>query len=180
METSEHPNEEDANYRFGQILDELESRGSSASEAAPALARAIASKRRDSVMASKALIAMGSSAISAIPYLLQNLENSREEVRLYSVFVLGVIGEPARCTIPEMASLLWDEEAYVRSATAGALSEITSIQLVDHDTYKLDPSIPGGVFEDEPEGDISGIARDWWLKTGQNTNWPTEGCEQPK
>jgi hypothetical protein len=170
-------NSKDSPYSFSDIVDELERRGPSASETAPVLAKAMAFNGTGSVTASRALIAMGPSAKSAIPYLLQNLDNSRAEVRSYSVFVLGTIGEPSSCAIPELGPLLWDEDSVVRSTTAGALTEILRIELLEDELYKLDPSMPGSVFVDEPDGKISGMARKWWLKTGQNMKWTTENCE---
>ncbi len=57
---------------FDDVIEELEKRGQSASEAAPALAKAISYPRRDSGIAGKALIPMGQSAVNAIPIFLQN------------------------------------------------------------------------------------------------------------
>jgi HEAT repeat protein len=166
-------------YSFEEIILELEKRGPLASEAAPALAKAMVFNQRGSVIASKALIAMGSSAESSIPYLLQNLDSDREEVRRYSVFALGILGEDASCAVPKISSLLWDKEPLVRSTSAGALTEITNIDLVEFDYLKLDPELPGSVNADDPEGKISKIAREWWLDTGKDTNWPTENCALP-
>ena len=111
---------------------------------------------------------------------MQNLTSPREEVRRYSIFVIGTIGAPANCAVPQLATFLWDPESTVRSVTAGALTEITQIQLVEDEIYKLDPVAIGSVAADEPEGHLSGIAREWWLKTGQNMNWATENCKLPK
>jgi HEAT repeat protein len=164
-------------YSFEEIVLELEKRGTLASEAAPALAKAMAFNQRGSVIASRALIAMGSSAESSIPYLLQNLDSDREEVRRYSVFVLGILGEHANCAVPKISSLLWDKEPLVRSTSAGALTAITNIDLVEFDYLKLDPELPGSVNADDPEGKISKIAREWWLNSGQNQDWTNGGCE---
>lgn len=167
----------DPEYSFEEIILELEVRGPLASESAPALAKAMAFNQRGSVIASRALIAMGSSAESSIPYLLQNLDSDREEVRRYSVFVLGILGKNANCAVPKISSLLWDKEPLVRSTSAGALTEITNIDLVEFDYLKLDPELPGSVNADDPEGKISKIAREWWLNTGQNQDWTNGGCE---
>jgi HEAT repeat protein len=179
LNDSANLNNENSGYPSYLIVDELKRRGPSASEAAPALAKAMTFNQRGSYQASGALIAMGSSAKSAIPYLLQNLDNGREEVRRHSVFVLGIIGEPASCAVPKIASLLWDKEPYVRSASAAALTGITNKDLVKYDDLKLDPTVPGGVNPDDPEGSISGIAREWWLNAGQNIIWSTKNCELP-
>jgi HEAT repeat protein len=78
-----------------------------------------------------------------------------------------------------LAVFLWDKDAFVRSATAGALTEITQIELVEDDIYKLDPEAVGSVAADDPEGHISGTARDWWLNTGKKITWPTDNCKPP-
>lgn len=177
LESFENPSDYNPPYSFPEVINEIERRGTSATELAPILAKAISFDRRDSVIASEALIAMESSAKPAIPYLLQNLDNSREDVRRYSVFVLGTLGEPASCAVPKISSLLWDTEAFVRSASAAALAEIVNTSLVEFDDLRLDPSIPGSVNADDPEGSVSGIARDWWLTTGKNLNWLIENCQ---
>lgn len=105
--------------------------------------------------------------------------NQREEVRLDSAFVLGIIGESSQCAVPDLASLLWDQDPGVRSASAAAIQAITGDTLVES-THELDPHLPGGIFLDEPEGSISGKAREWWLQTGQNRSWPIENCEPLK
>ena len=161
---------------FLSVVEELERRGQTASTAAPALAQAIAYDRRDSTMATRALIAIGPAAKIAIPDLLKNLNNQRADVRLYTVFELGIIGESSLCAIPKIAPLLWDSDSEVRSAAASALDAIVGEDLVES-TQELDPSLPGSVFLDKPEGNISGKAREWWLSVGKGTQWPVEGCE---
>lgn len=173
----EYSSTENPEYSLQEVLDELSKRGASASEAAPMLARMIAFDGAASVTASKPLVAMGHSAKTAIPYLLQNLNNSRADVKLYSIFVLGIIGPAAKCAVPHIAIFLWDKDPSVRSVTAGALTEITEIELVENDFYKLDPEGVGSVFTDEPEGQITNIARDWWLNIGQSQEWSTTNCE---
>lgn len=177
LESFESPTNYNPPYSFPEVVSEIALRGPTASELSPILARAMAFDRRDSVIASEALIAIGSTAKSAIPNLLHNLDDSREDVRLFSIFVLGVLGEPAGCAVPKISSLLWDTDPFVRSASAAALTEITRNNLVEFDDLRLDPSIPGSVNADDPEGSISGIARNWWLATGKNVNWPTENCQ---
>ena len=173
LDTFSYENDEESEYDFYLIIEELEERGASASEAAPILAKMIAYDGSTSVTASHPLVAMGKSAQSATPYLIQNLDNEREEVRRYSIFVLGTIGEPAKCSVPEIAPLLWDKSPCVRSAVAGALTEITNIMLVESDLYKLDATVPGSVA---CHNEISQTAREWWLETGQFTDWPEKNC----
>jgi hypothetical protein len=160
---------------FLDVTKELGNRGESASEAAPILAKAIAYKRRDSGAAGKALIPMGQSAKNAIPILLQNLENEREDVRRYSIFNLGFIGKPAECSIPKLGSLLWDKDPGVRSAAAIIIEAITGVDLV-WDYEEIDPELYGSVNLDEPEGSATEKARIWWQETGKNVNWSTENC----
>jgi len=161
---------------FPEIIAELTARGSSASEAAPALARALAYNRRDSITASRPLVAMGPAAQLAIPILLVNLSNERADVRLGSAFVLGTIGKTSQCAIPQLAPLLWDQDSRVRSATAAALQTISGVELVDK-IYELDPTVPGSVFLDEPDGTVSANAKAWWLATGKNIKWPVGDCK---
>lgn len=161
---------------FLSVVEELKRRGQAASTAAPVLAQAIAYDRRDSTMATQALIAMGPAAKIAIPDLLKNLNDQRADVRLYSVFEMGIMGESSLCAVPNIASLLWDSDSEVRSAAASALDAIVGEDLVES-TQELDPSLPGSVFLDKPEGNISGKAREWWLSMGKSIQWPVEGCE---
>jgi hypothetical protein len=178
LDTFKYDSDEVSEYAFYMIVEELEKRGASASEAAPTLARMIAFNGSTSVTASHPLVAMGSSAQSAIPFLLQNLESEREDVRRYSIFVLGTIGESASCAVPLIAPFLWDTDPFVRSATAGALTEITQIMLVEDDLYRLDPTSPGSVAADG-NYTISKIAREWWLESGQYLEWPGNNCTLP-
>jgi hypothetical protein len=160
---------------FLAVVDELGKRGQSASEAAPALAKAITYRRRDSGVAGKALIPMGQSAANAIPTLVQNLGNEREDVRLYSVFSLGFIGKPAECSVPKLGTLLWDEDSGVRSAAAIAIEAITNVDLVWEDE-ELDPKTYGSVVLDDPIGSVTEKAKAWWQETGINMKWSTDNC----
>ncbi len=159
---------------YSLTIDELKKRGATASEAAPALARAIERPFRNSVIASEALFAMGEDAILSLPILLDNLSNERAEVRSYSIMVIGRIGEHAFCSIPTIAPYLWDADAEVRGVTASAIATITGINLVDEDD--LIDSSNDGIVVDVPEGVISGKARNWWTETGSSMSWPVEGC----
>jgi len=153
-----------------RAVDELERLGPAAAPAAPALARALQYRRRDSYVATKALVAMGPAAAPAIPELVKALGNERTIVRSDAAFVLGTIGEPARCAVPAVASLLWDSDPWVRSAAAGALEAITGVDLVA-EFHELNPETPGSVGGDEPEGKVTGKARSWWITEGQYLDW---------
>src|SRR4030066_296741 len=65
---------------FPDVIKELTTRGPAASVAAPALAKALVYNRRDSTIASRPLVAMGSAAKSAIPILFENLGDERADV----------------------------------------------------------------------------------------------------
>jgi hypothetical protein len=164
---------------FLDVVDELEKRGQSASEAAPTLAKAIAYDRRDSGVAGRALIPMGQSATTAIPILLRNLDNKREDVRLYSAINLGFIGIPAECSIPKLGNLLWDEDSGVRSVAAAAIEAIVKVDLVESDE-EIDPELYGSINLDDPEGSITKKARTWWQETGKNMEWSEENCMSTK
>lgn len=180
LDTFRYGNIEVSEYDFYMVIEEMEKRAASISEAAPMLAKTIAFNGSTSVTASHPLIAMGPSAQSAIPYLLQNLDSPREDVRRYSIFVLGTIGEPANCSVPIIAPLLWDTDSYVRSVVAGALTEITNIMLVESELQLLDPTIPGSAAGDGDGNKISRKAREWWLETGQFMDWPEQNCVLPE
>jgi hypothetical protein len=164
---------------FGAITEELAKRGPSASEVAPALSVALTYPRRDSYLAGFALMAIGPNAKSAIPVLASELSHDRNTVRRYAALSLGTIGQAAECAVPQLASLLWYPDSETRSAAAVSIDAIIKSDLVDPEA-KLDPQTPGVLPLDEPEGVLSGLAREWWLNTGQNINWPTMNCELPK
>lgn len=155
---------------FAFVTAELQRRGQTAAEAAPFLAQALQYPRRDSYSAGFALIAMGPAAREAIPGLLQALDHERSDVRTYAAFALGAIGEPAKCAVPKLAEKLWDSSPEVRATTALALAAISGQDLALRE-FRLDPSNPGAVLRDEPEGLVSEMARVWWQEQGQEVNW---------
>jgi HEAT repeat protein len=163
---------------FGAITEELGKRGVDASDAAPALSVALTYPRRDSYLAGFALLALGPNAKSAIPILVSELTHERTTVRKYAALSLGAIGREAECAIPQLASLLWHPDSETRSAAAISIDAITEANLVDPDA-KLDPQTPGIMALDEPEGIVSGLAKEWWLETGQDIYWPIENCKPP-
>lgn len=163
---------------FGFATSELAKMGPAAAPAAPALARALQYPRRDSYAAGKALVAIGPAAEGAIPELTKALKNDRLEVRSIALYVLGIISEPARCAVPEIASLLWDSKSSVRITAAMALDAITGRDLVEW-IYEIDParlSIPGESPPGKPYDDSSIIskARTWWTEEGQYLDWSGE------
>jgi hypothetical protein len=155
---------------FFAAASELAAMGPAAAPAAPALARALAYPRRDSYMAARALVAIGPAGSEALPQLVQALTNERARARSDAAFVLGIIGEPARCAVPQIAQLLWDADPLARTAAAGAIEAIVGVDLV-RGSVELDPARPCLVFADEPEGTNSGVARAWWTEEGQYLEW---------
>jgi hypothetical protein len=77
---------------------------------------------------------------------------------------------------PKLASLLWYPDSESRSAAAMSIDAIVGINLVDPEA-KIDLKTPGALAKDEPDGIVSGKAREWWKNTGQYMNWPTESCK---
>lgn len=169
----EDPN--DPNNLFDAITMELTNRGPLASEAASALAKALAYPRRDSYLAGFALIAIGPDAKPVIPILVSYLSYKEATVRRYAALSLGSIGKSAECSIPQLSTLLWHSNPETRAAASIAIDAITGIDLVDIEA-KLDPKNPGVMPIDDPDGAISRPAREWWTKTGKNVDWPNENC----
>jgi hypothetical protein len=164
---------------FSAIVRELGTRVESADLVAPALARVLAYPRRDSYAAGRALLAMGNSARTATGELASTLGHDRADVRMFSALVLGVIGPDARCAVAQLASLLWDEDQYVRSAAAAAMESILGEDLVQPQD-EISASHPESVAADSPEGFVSGTARRWWLEIGHMESWlPCASLQAP-
>ena len=157
---------------------ELGERGAAAAPAAPALGRALRCPYRNSCIAGRALMRIGPAGEAAIPELLVCLESERADVRKFAAKALGFIGEPAECTVPRVAQLLWDDDGTVRTAAAACLEMITGVDLVDK--FVLPGPDDSGTLYDEPEGDISGKARSWWIGEGQYQEWDRENdlCQE--
>jgi len=163
---------------FWFAAEELERLGPAAAPAAPVLARALQYRRRDSYVVTKALVAMGPAAAPAIPELVKALRNERAIVRSNAAFVLGSIGEPARCAVPAIALLLWDSEPGVPSEAARALEAITGVDLLAK-AYEFDPETLGSAGGDKrngkpPNGKLVRGARIWWLVEGRHLDWSGE------
>lgn len=157
---------------LASAADELSKLGASAARAVPSLAEALTYPRRDSIVAGQALVVLGQEALPGVSRLLVALGDDRPEVRRLALAVLGSIGPPARCAIPRLAPALWDPDPWVRTAAAAAMDAIAQLRLLSHEV-SLDPSRPGVVFADEPEGTLTGGSRDWWLTEGKFLDWDT-------
>ena len=157
---------------FQNAIQALVGMGLQAVDAVDDLAVALAFPRPDAYLAGQALIELGPDITATdLPWLLDNLLNSKPEVRMYSVIVLGSIGKNASCGVGKIGPLLWDSDAYVRSATASTLESITGKQLVQN-SYLVTPDLlSAAVQADTPEGKVVGDARTWWTNQGSKVNW---------
>lgn len=127
------------------------------------------SSSRELTRAMFALEKWGISATIAVPSLVPLLEHEDPDVRATAIHTLGTMGSAAKCALPLLAERLWDPIGFVRTASASAIDYVSGVDLVE--SYaKLDPSKSGWVY-DEPEGSITGRAREWWTSEGQYTDW---------
>ncbi len=135
--------------------------------------------RQDSYLAAQALISLGPDITSTTIALLfseldsSNVRNLKPDALIYSVILLSSTGHSASCVIGNIGPLLWNSDSRVRSAAAIALERITGQDLVASQ-YKIEitPSFKAdSIPPDEPEGSISGSARQWWSAQGSKVKW---------
>lgn len=162
--------------RLVEAANEIGNRGLEAADAAPILAVALSYPRRDSILVARSLAALGEDGRGAVPLLVASLRTDRADVRQVAVAVLGFIGEPARCAVPEIAVLLWDSDAYARTSAAVALDRITGVALSDSG-IGLALKDPTNGIADEPEGSKTDLAREWWIHSGSFMEWPTGSAD---
>jgi len=94
------------------------------------IALAISFPREDSYLAAQTLISLGPDiTATTLPILIDNLHRQRPAPRLYSAFVLGMVGKAASCSVGDIGPLLWDADPSVHSAIAYALARITGEDL---------------------------------------------------
>ena len=158
---------------FPLALPELAKLNSASNSAASELAYAIGFPLPDSILAANALISLGPQwAGTTLPTLIGNLNNSRPEVRLYSLIVLSTIGLDGSCALGQVGPLLWDSDPQVRTAAALTAQSLSGHELVAG-AYAIDPShlSPTPVASDMPEGRIVHDARTWWIEEGVKVNW---------
>lgn len=132
------------------------------------LAKAMQYPRHDSYAATALLIELGPEAKEAIPELVKALNNQRSEVRAEAAIILGVMGEVAQCTTPQLAQLLWDDAPEVRGSAARAMDAITGTDLVEG-IYKL--NIRTSIIYDDKDNSLSKKAQDWWTSNGRYEDW---------
>jgi HEAT repeat protein len=85
---------------FSLAMEELNFREDLSKEDALIIAKALGFPRHDSYLAAFVLIKTGPDAEMAIPKLIQMLDNERPEIRAFSSFVLGTIGNASSCAVP--------------------------------------------------------------------------------
>ena len=157
--------------------------GADSIEAASHLAVAIRFPRPDSYLAAQALLKLGPDiTATTISVLIDNLHNQKPEARIYSVILLGSVGNRASCAVADVAPLLWDPDPFVRSSVALALEKITEQDLVlSENEIVIAPSfLANSISEDTPEGRLVGIARNWWNEQASKINWhPSYGICDP-
>ena len=148
-------------------------------DAAGDLAGAINFPRQDSYLAAQALITLGTDITSTtIVTLFSNLDssyypNQKPEALIYSIILLSSTGNRASCAVGNIGPLLWNSDSRVRSAAALALVRITEQNLIaSHYEIEITPSFMAySISADEPEGSITGTARQWWNEQGSMINW---------
>jgi len=152
---------------------------SNAIDAAGDLAGAINFPRQDSYLAAQALITLGTDITSTtIVTLFSNLDsryhpNQKPEALIYSIILLSSTGSRASCAVGNIGPLLWHSDSKVRSAAAFALEKITEQDLIASQyEIEITPSfMANSISADEPEGSITGIARQWWNEQGSKVKW---------
>ena len=164
---------------FPEAVKQLSMMGANNYSALSDLAFAITFPRQDSYLAAQALILVGHDARAyTIAVLFSNLDSSyypnlKPEALIYSTILLGSIGNDASCAVGNIGPLLWHFDSKVRSAAAFALERITNQNLVASQyEIEITPSfLAKSIYADEPEGSITGTARQWWNEQGSKVKW---------
>jgi hypothetical protein len=159
---------------FPEAVRQIAAMGMEGIDAADDLAVAITFPRADSYLAAQAIIALGPEiTLTLLPILIDNLQNQKAEVRVYSVILLGFSGERGSCAAGNTEPLLWDPDPQVRTATALALEKIIGEELVpvEDDIAITLAFLADSIPADTPVGKIAGTARLWWSEQGSKVNW---------
>jgi hypothetical protein len=169
--------------QFPDVVRQLSEMGAGAIDASSHLAVAIRFPRPDSYLAAQALLKLGSDiTATTIPVLIDNLLSEKPEAHVYSIILLGSVGNRASCSVGKLAPLLWDSDASVRSATAFALEKITKKDLVasGYDVSITPSFLASSIPVDTPESKVVDVARRWWNEQGSKVNWhPSYGICDP-
>ena len=163
---------------FPEVIKRL-STMANAVDAAGDLAIAITYPRQDSYIAAQALISLGPDITSTTIVTLfgnldsSNLHNLKPDAVIYSIVLLSSTGKGASCAVGNIGPLLWNPNSRVRSAAAFALERITEQDFIAGQyEIEITPSfMANSIFADEPEGSITGKAREWWNKRGSKVKW---------
>jgi hypothetical protein len=158
---------------FPQAVKQLAALNAPDNNGASMLAYALTFPRDDSYLAAQALISLGSDwTMTTAPILFDGLVDMRARVRLYAVLALGTVGRQGSCAVGNIAPLLWDSDASVRSAATLALANLTGKDLLPAGyAFTPQPFSDDPFPADTPAGSISGPARTWWNEQGANINW---------
>ena len=164
---------------FPEALKQLSMMGSNGVEAAGDLSNAITYPRQDSYLAAQALITLGPDITSTTIVSLfdnldsSNLHNLKPDAIIYSIILLSSTGKNASCAIGNIGPLLWHSDPRVRSAAAFAVHKITGQDLIASQ-YEIEVTptfMANSISADEPEGSITGKARQWWNEQGSKVKW---------
>ena len=166
------PNSE-AYAAFPQVVKQLAEKNASNNNGADMLAYALSFPRPDSYLAAQALITRGPEVVASdLGLLSDSLLDPRARVRLYAMLALGTVGRQGTCALGHIGPLLRDPDAYVRSAAAAAISNITGKALLPAGSvFTPQPLSESPVPADSPAGTISGVAQKWWDEQGSKINW---------
>ena len=167
---------------FPQVLQRLSMPGPDSAYAASHIAHAIAFPRLDSILAAQTLLILGPEIIATtLDILIDNLHSQKVDTRLYSILLIGAVGERASCAVGDIGPHLWDADPYVRFAAAAAIQSILGIDLLPGTGLAPPDLLSARYFiADIPEGTYVEKARTWWLVEGSWVNWhPSYGICDP-
>lgn len=169
--------------QFADALQKLEAMGPQAIDAASHVAKAISFPRQETILAARTLLSFGPEiTATTATVLMDNLNSTQAKSRLYSLILLGTIGERASCAVGNIGPLLNDTDPEVRFASAAALVKITGKDLLPKGVVvtSADPLSAEAILSDTPDGIYVQNARIWWEEEGSKKNWhPSYGLCDP-
>ena len=163
---------------FPEAIEQLPARAD-AVDAAGDLAIAITYPRPDSHLAAQVLLSLGADITSTTIVTLfgdldpGGLAGQKPDAIIDALILLSSTGSRATCAVGNIGPLLWQPDARVRSAAAFALEKITGKDLLaDRYEFEITPAFTAdSISADEPEGSLSGTARQWWEQKGAKVKW---------
>ena len=164
--------------RFPEAIEQLPAMAD-AIDAAGDLAIAITYPRQDSHLAAQLLLTLGADITSTtIVTLFGDLDPSviagqKPTAIIDALILLSSTGSRATCAVGNIGPLLWQPDPKVRSEAAFALEKITGKDLLAGQyEFEITPSFTAAsISADEPQGSISGAARQWWEQKGAKVKW---------